>query len=365
MSSESPVALLFSSDGFELSVQNAIAIPTSTRGLIAMGSDGTNSRYLSMDTSGRPIVVGPGTAGTPAGGVLSIQGVSGGQAIPVSGTLTTTISAVSNTGATPPATAIYIGGSVTTGSPSYTTGQMNALSLTLAGALRVDGSAVTQPVSGTVTANAGTGTFSVSGTVTSNQGTAAVTANAWPVKITDGTNVNVFENTTPTGTEYGLIVRNIPSGTQTISGTVTANAGTGNFTVVQSTAANLNASVVGTGVAGTPAGGVLTIQGSASGTPIPVTQTIVTAGTSTLTNVASSATNVTVLASNTNRRGATIYNDSSSLLYMKLGTTASATSFTIKLFPYSYWEVPFNYTGEIDGIWASATGAARVDELTA
>ena len=35
--------------------------------------------------------------------------------------------------------------------------------------------------------------------------------------------------------------------TQPVSGTVTANAGTGNFTVVQSTAASLNATVVGTG----------------------------------------------------------------------------------------------------------------------
>jgi len=38
-------------------------------------------------------------------------------------------------------------------------------------AWKVDGSAVTQPVSGTVTANAGTGTFTVSGTVTANAGT--------------------------------------------------------------------------------------------------------------------------------------------------------------------------------------------------
>ena len=38
-------------------------------------------------------------------------------------------------------------------------------------ALLVDGSATTQPVSGTVTANAGSGTFAVSGTVTANAGT--------------------------------------------------------------------------------------------------------------------------------------------------------------------------------------------------
>jgi hypothetical protein len=64
-------------------------------------------------------------------------------------------------------------GAVTTAAPTYTTGQTDPLSLTTAGALRVDGSGVTQPVSGTVT---------------SNQGTAAVTANAWPIKVTDGTN---------------------------------------------------------------------------------------------------------------------------------------------------------------------------------
>lgn len=40
-------------------------------------------------------------------------------------------------------------GAVTTGSPTYTTGNTNPLSLTTAGALRIDGSAVTQPVSGT------------------------------------------------------------------------------------------------------------------------------------------------------------------------------------------------------------------------
>ena len=43
-------------------------------------------------------------------------------------------------------------GAVTTGAPSYTTAQTSPLSLTTAGALRVDGSGATQPVSGTVAA---------------------------------------------------------------------------------------------------------------------------------------------------------------------------------------------------------------------
>ena len=49
-----------------------------------------------------------------------------------------------------------IQGAVTTAAPAYTTAQTNPLSLTTVGNLRVDGSSVTQPVSGTVTANQGT-----------------------------------------------------------------------------------------------------------------------------------------------------------------------------------------------------------------
>lgn len=50
---------------------------------------------------------------------------------------------------------------VTTAAPAYTTAQTSPLSLTTAGALRVDNSAVTQPISGTITANAGSGTFTI------------------------------------------------------------------------------------------------------------------------------------------------------------------------------------------------------------
>lgn len=88
------------------------------------------------------------------------------------------------------------------------------------------------------------------------------------------------------------------------------------------------------------------------------------AATGTLANVAGSATSVTVLASNTARLGATIYNDSTAILYLKLGATASSTSFTVKMQPDDYYEVPAGYTGIIDGIWTSATGSARVTEIT-
>lgn len=82
--------------------------------------------------------------------------------------------------------------------------------------------------------------------------------------------------------------------------------------------------------------------------------------------MSSSASNVTLLASNGARKGATIYNDSTAVLYVKFGVTASATSYNVAMAAGSYFEIPFipQYTGQIDGIWASAAGAARITELT-
>lgn len=88
------------------------------------------------------------------------------------------------------------------------------------------------------------------------------------------------------------------------------------------------------------------------------------AGTATTSNVTASATNVTILASNTARLGATLYNDSTSAVNVKFGTTASSTSFSVRMSPGGYLEVPFGYNGNIDGIWDTANGAMRVTEFT-
>ncbi len=87
--------------------------------------------------------------------------------------------------------------------------------------------------------------------------------------------------------------------------------------------------------------------------------------TGTVTSVGGSASSVSLLASNANRRGASVFNDSTAYLYLKLGSTASTSSFTVRIDPYGYYEIPQPvYTGAIDGIWASATGSARITELT-
>jgi hypothetical protein len=94
--------------------------------------------------------------------------------------------------------------------------------------------------------------------------------------------------------------------------------------------------------------------------------------TATLANVAGSATSVTLIAANAARRGWVITNDSTQLLYVKFGTTASTTSYTYvipaatasQIFSL---EMPYglSYQGDITGIMPSANGNARTTELVA
>ena len=96
-----------------------------------------------------------------------------------------------------------------------------------------------------------------------------------------------------------------------------------------------------------------------------ITSTNETVATATLSNVASSATSVQLLGSTAGRKGGYFFNDSTQVLYIKFGTTASATSFTVKMAAGSFYEIPQPvYTGRIDGIWASADGNVRITELT-
>ena len=82
------------------------------------------------------------------------------------------------------------------------------------------------------------------------------------------------------------------------------------------------------------------------------------------TTVAASLTNVVLLTVNANRIGATVFNSSSSILYLILGSTASTTSFTVQINSGGYYETPFAYSGVIAGIWSGADGSAFITELT-
>ena len=86
--------------------------------------------------------------------------------------------------------------------------------------------------------------------------------------------------------------------------------------------------------------------------------------TATATYVNSTATSTSLLSSNSSRKGATILNNSTANLFVELGSTASLTAYTVKINSGGYYEVPFNYVGEISGIWDTVNGKALIRELT-
>lgn len=97
----------------------------------------------------------------------------------------------------------------------------------------------------------------------------------------------------------------------------------------------------------------------------PATQPVSIAqpSASSVTRVTSSATVVTLLTSNSARKGGYFYNDSTANVYVKLGAGASSTSKTLLMLPGSYFELPAPvYTGTVTGTWATANGAMDVTE---
>lgn len=144
---------------------------------------------------------------------------------------------------------------------------------------------------------------------------------------------------------------------------------------------NTIGAITGSGAAGTPATGVQTVQGISGGTAqntnvvaaLPAgTNTIgafkkAPATTGTISSAALAVTSFTVLAANTNRLGATVYNDSTNVLYLAMAATSSTTAYTVQITAGGYWELPNDgcgYTGILTGIALAATGNVRVTELT-
>lgn len=92
--------------------------------------------------------------------------------------------------------------------------------------------------------------------------------------------------------------------------------------------------------------------------------TLRTSSLATLSSVASSASSVTILAANPARRGASIANTSTAILYLWIGggTATATTGHSVQMAANTYFELPYGYTGAITGIWASANGRANVTE---
>lgn len=251
-----------------------------------------------------------GTAGTPASDVVTIQGIVGGTTVPVS------LASV----------------------PSH-------------------------PVTGPLTnTELRTSAVPVSGTVTS--------------RIADGAGNNL--TSASRGSERALSVQIVDaSGAQVTS---FGGGGGGTVTATQTTPSSLKAqaqildatgsqmSFVNAGIAGTPSVDVLTVQGSTSGTPIPVRLSQLLTGTSANTFGFNATSSTTLANADGSRKALTIFNEGSGFLYIKTqaygGDTVSASNYQRRMAAGEYWEVPtaqvtLTHLGIIAG-----SGAARITTVT-
>lgn len=107
----------------------------------------------------------------------------------------------------------------------------------------------------------------------------------------------------------------------------------------------------------------VTIATDQAAVPVSVPALAVTAA---VTQVADSASSVTILSLNASRKGYKLFNDSTQAVYVKEGTTATSADASYKMQPGGFYESvgPGCYTGRIDAIWvANASGSMLITEL--
>jgi len=90
--------------------------------------------------------------------------------------------------------------------------------------------------------------------------------------------------------------------------------------------------------------------------------------TGTVTSLSQSTSSAQALASSSSRKGACFFNNSNARIYLKFGTTASNSSYTVDLLGGARYYLPICqggvYTGRIDAIWQSAgSGTLQITSL--
>lgn len=199
------VGAVFTTSQPTVTTGQSVGLQATARGglIIATGADTFNVTVNAALPAGTNVI---GHVITDSGSTTAVTGT-----VTVSGTVTSNIGTtggitVAQGSTTSGQSGPIVQGAVTTGSPTYTTAQTSPLSLTTGGALRVDASATTQPVSGTVTATQGTAAaLTAAWPVTS--GIVAQTTTAW----TSGTTLNTALTLTVAGYESALITTSTTS----------------------------------------------------------------------------------------------------------------------------------------------------------
>lgn len=248
--------------------------------LIALGSTPTGTEFALVVRnipSGTQVVTGSGVAGTPASGVVSIQGVAGGTPVPISGSITATNPSVGTDGSTLPTSSTLIGASDGTNLQQLLVESaasrnlrigiwsgVNLATVTAGNALKIDGSAVTQPVSISAALPAGAnviGAVTQSGTWTVQPGNTPNTT-PWLSSISQGGN-------TATVSAGGALKIDGSAVTQPVSGAffqATQPVSGAFFQVTQPVSIAANIQVVGAGGNGSAATGNPVLTAGSDGT---------------------------------------------------------------------------------------------------
>lgn len=226
--------------GLHINLRNdaGTEIGTVTNPLVTSGGGGSGSN-AAAGLTGAAVPTSADYVGFNVGG--NLVGVSGANPLPVSASVSFTDPAEGVPGAAAPAQAIQIGGTDGT--------NLRAAHVSAAGAVTVDGSGATQPISGSVTAVQATGTNlhvvvdSAPTTAVTNAGlTNLDVALSTRTKPADQQHAIIDSGTTTvtqaTGTNLHVVVDSAPS--TTVSGTVavsnTSFAATGSATPADATA---------------------------------------------------------------------------------------------------------------------------------
>ncbi len=209
--------------------------------ILVSGTDGTLQQTISVDSSGRQVVIGAGTAGTATGGVVTVQGVASMTPILATGTgaAGTAATGVVSVQGIASMTPVQVGGSAADGA-TYS------------------GSPV--PVGGTDGTNAQTLLTDTSGrprVVGAAADGAAAAGDPMLVAGFDGTNAQSISTDS--------------TGRPVVVGAGTAGSASGGVLTVQGVASMTPFLAAGTGTAGSAATGVVTVQGIASMTPVIAT----------------------------------------------------------------------------------------------
>jgi hypothetical protein len=81
-------------------------------------------------------------------------------------------------------------------------------------------------------------------------------------------------------------------------------------------------------------------------------------------NFTSTTDSTSLCSSNSTRKVLTIFNEGAGILYVSAGVTCTSVSYQVKLAAGEYWEAPANQTAVAHTAVFSASGTARVTQVS-